>query len=350
MRSLFSTALKFSAISALALCNFVACSDDSSSNASSDTPQQSSTPVVGPQQSTLLSPITIGQYTTEISPDGSYLNVAGSASLNLMDSAAIPAGVEVYFTNFEFILAKVENGIPMQTQLQITCNGSPCRLEKPAQVVNLTQISTTISNFGENDCGTFRIYSTYYASYDANQPNMFIKTDSSDFTRPQSYCQVQQPVIPQQAIVPGENVILTSYTVALNTKSGDGLSLSTGTVVPQAQADIYFTSDELTDEIKVHSSNGFQLTDYTNADDMNNFDDDWSKDLLPPEPAHMSDFRFRKNKLSTSADFTSYVFYIALGANYNEETGDGFYTFTELDHTVADANHNIVVTLLVYKK
>lgn len=348
MKSLFSTVLKFSAISTFVLCGFVACSDDASSTGN-DNNHQGSDNITKPPQTTDEHPITIGKYTAEISPDGSYFIVSGSANINVMDTVAIPAGEEAYFTDFQFTLAKIENGVPVKTQAQIFCNGQPCALQSYTQVVNLTQLSTTISNFGENDCGTFRIYSTYYASYDLNNPSMYIMTDSSDITRPQSYCETQsaQPVTP--APTPGENIILTSYTVNVNTKMGDGLSLATGTVVPQAQADIYFTSDDLTDEIKIHSGNGFQFTEYINGDDTD-YSDDWNITFLPSDPVTMNLFRFRTNKLETVSDFMNLTFYIALGTNYNADTGDGFYAITEADQSIADANHNLVITLLVYKK
>lgn len=352
MKSLFSSVLKFSAISTIALCGFFGCSGDSSSG-SDDTGigGDQGTPMEEIPQNTELAPIKPQPLTVEPNGVNSLFMINGGASLDLLDTTAIPTGAEVVFTKLQLRLGKVgADGSIQTTPLQITCGGQVCDRNLAQPFISLTELQANIKDDNKSDCGTFRIFATYYASYDANNMEMFIKSDSVDFTRPQDACEeVKQPE-PQEVVVPGSNVALTYYTIKVNTKAGDGLSLATGTVVPVAQADIYFNSDELTDEIKMYTGNGFQLTEYINGDDVENFADDWTKDMLPPDPAHMSDFRFKTNRLQTSSDFTSYMFYIALGPNYNAETGDGFYAFTELDESVADANHNIEITLLVYKK
>ena len=100
----------------------------------------------------------------------------------------------------------------------------------------------------------------------------------------------------------------------------------------------------------MYTQNGVQITPYSNNRDKN-YDDDWTINLLPPAPAHMSDFRFKKGGLTTSSDFESFMFYVAIGANYNAETGDGFYAFTlQSKSDTPDANGNYALSILMFKK
>lgn len=350
MKSLFSNILKFSVISAIAVCGLCACSDDSSNNSGSN---QDPNNIVPPPDTiptpTAISPITINSMKTQASGDRSIFMISGGAGLNLNDTTAIPKGAEVYFMEIKLSINKIVNGQVAGTPLQVTCNGEPCRLKTPLQIINLAELNAVVEDHNRSDCGTFRITASYFASYDANQPHMFVDNDSYEFVREESACEVPEEN-PTPVETPQSKVVLTSYEVTVNTKKGDGLSLATGSVVPADQADLRFTSDDLTDEIKVATGNGATIAAYTNDAD-GNYDDDWNITDLPPEPVHMSDFRFSERSMGTSIPFfDSFVFYVVKTTNYNAETGDGFYAFTTKSTTIPDDNKNIQITLLVYKK
>lgn len=336
-------------MSAIALCGFCGCSDDSSSGtAPQQTNQENSTPAPEVRKQTDVSAIRINKM--GITPNGlrtSFI-LTGGAVIDQNDTVAVPKGAEAYFMSMELSIAKIVNGQLMNTPLKVTCQGAPCVLTNPIQTINLTELGARIDDENKADCGDFRITISYAASYDANDPTMFVSNDVIDFTRDQSVC--EEPAQPVPVENPADKIVLTSYEITVNTKNSEGVSLATGTVVPAGQADLIFTSDDVTGEIKVGTGNGAKIAPYSNDSD-NNYDDDWSAKSLPPSPVKMSDFRFRTSNLSTTVGyFDSFIFYIVTTPNYNADTGDGFYAFAAKGSTIADENKNIKVTIIVFKK
>lgn len=339
-----------SAIVCTSVLLFTACTssgDDKNPANSGDQP----TPVPPQEQVTAISPIVINKGSVTSNAEKTRFNISGGATINVLDTTAIPDGATVAFTDVDLTIVKVDaNGADLTTPLTVTFN-------KPAGTIsniNLSELGASISDTQKSDCGTFRVYATYKATYDMNNPSMFISRDTISIVREQNYCEEEQQTTPiQKPDAVGSSVELVQFTAEVDCKSGKGISLATGEVVPNASADIYFTATE-DGEVTVHSSNGTTIAEFSNANDTN-WDDDWyySEDgsLLPAEPAHMSDFRFRTASLTTMIkSFDGFKFIIATTPNYNADTGDGFYAFTMMNKTIPDANKNVTVTILGYKK
>lgn len=335
-------------MSAAMLVSYTACSDDSSGGSSTnpDTPTVPDTPQL--PEVTLVSPVSPLPISVTVSGDGSRMVINGGATFDLLDTTTIPTGAEVAFTNAELSLAKVsETGAIIGTTLQITYTPIPA----PIANVNWGDQGAMIIDDNKSDCGTFIIYATYMATYDASNPNMYVTRDSATFVRDQSFCEAI-PETPTQTPeeIAAASIELVSAVINIGTKDGKGVSLSSAAAVDASTADIIFTADELTGKITMHTQNGFQITEYSNTRDKN-YDDDWTISMLPPSPAHMSDFRFRKSNLVPTLALESYKFYVVIGNNYNEQTGDGFYAFTLQEKSdTADANGNYSLVLLLFKK
>ena len=335
-------------MSAAMLVSYTACSDDSSGGSSTnpDTPTVPDTPQL--PEVTLVSPVSPLPISVTVSGDGSRMVINGGATFDLLDTTTIPTGAEVAFTNAELSLAKVsETGAIIGTTLQITYTPVPA----PLANVNWGDQGAMIIDDNKSDCGTFIIYATYMATYDASNPNMYVSRDSATFVRDQSFCEAI-PETPTQTPeeIAAASIELVSAVINIGTKDGKGVSLSSAAAVDASTADIIFTADELTGKITMHTQNGFQITEYSNTRDKN-YDDDWTISMLPPSPAHMSDFRFRKSNLVPTLALESYKFYVVIGNNYNEQTGDGFYAFTLQEKSdTADANGNYSLVLLLFKK
>lgn len=347
MKYAFSHYLLTVAMSSAMLIGYTACSDDESGNSTGPSQQpfdeSSELPTI-----TSISPIVPTTLNVRVNGDGTLMLIEGGAKLDLLDTTAIPTGAEINFTSAKLILAKItETGEIVKSPLTIA-NDS---VTGPVPNINWGQYGASITDNNKADCGSFRVYAVYNASYDSNIPNMYVSIDSTNFVRDQSFCEVI-PETPTQTPeqIAAESVELVSAVVNLGTKSSEGLSLATATTVPTASADIVFISDDLTGKISMYTQNGVQVTPYSNNRDKN-YDDDWTINLLPPAPAHMSDFRFKKGGLTTSSDFESFMFYVAIGANYNAETGDGFYAFTlQSKSDTPDANGNYALSILMFKK
>lgn len=333
---------------AIALIGFAACSDDESSGTTK--PDQGivpDTPVL--PATTDVSPVIPSPITVSPNPDKTKFRISGGATLNLNDTTTIPAGTEVAFTNMTLDLMKISpTGEQTGTPLQVT-------FDKPAGAVgtiNWYELGASINDENKSDCGTFILYATYMASYDANNPSMYVSRDSATFVREDIYCQeVVEDTTTKVPEAPGANIELVMSTIDVGTKDGTGISLASMSAVPVANADLTFSSDELTGVITIRSANGVQIAEYTNQK-RKPYTDDWTAEDLPPAPAHMSDFRFSEKSLTTAVEgFDSFMFYVATTPSYNSETGDGFYAFT-LQHKAAtpDANGNFPMTVLIYKK
>ncbi len=347
MKYPFSRYLFMLTMSAAIVAGYTACSDDDSgSSPTPDQPDVPDTPVL--PTTTAISPVSPLPITVTVSGDGSRMVINGGASFDLLDTTTIPTGAEVAFTNAELSLAKIsETGAVVGTPLQITYN--PIQGAMPN--INWGDQGAVIIDNDKSDCGTFIIYATYMATYDASQPNMYVTRDSATFVREASHCE-EIPETPTQTPeeLAAAAVELVSAVVNVGTKDGKGLSLASATAADASTSDIIFTADELTGKVTMHTQNGVQITAYSNDRDKN-YDDDWTISLLPPSPAHMSDFRFRKGNLTTTLALESYKFYVAIGSNYNEQTGDGFYAFTLQEKSdTPDANGNYALTILMFKK
>ena len=335
-------------MSAAMLVSYTACSDDSSGGSSTDpdTPTVPDTPQL--PEVTLVSPVSPLPISVTVSGDGSRMVINGGATFDLLDTTTIPTGAEVAFTNAELSLAKVsESGAIIGTTLQITYTPIPA----PLANVNWGDQGAMIIDDNKSDCGTFIIYATYMATYDASNPNMYVTRDSATFVRDQSFCEVI-PETPTQTPeeIAAASIELVSAVINVGTKDGQGVSLAAATTADASTSDLIFTADELTGKITMHTQNGFQITEYSNTRDKN-YDDDWTISMLPPSPAHMGDFRFRKSNLVPTLALESYKFYVVIGSNYNEQTGDGFYAFTLQDKSdTPDANGNYSLVLLLFKK
>lgn len=333
---------------AIALIGYTACSDDSSSKATQPDQQTIPDAPVLPA-TTEISPVIPSPLTITSNPDQTKFRISGGATLNLNDTTAIPAGTEVAFTNMTLDLVKLNPaGGTTGTPLQVTFN-------KPAGAIgtiNWYDLGASINDENKSDCGTFMLYATYMASYDANNPSMYVSRDSATFVREDIYCQeIVEDTTTKVPEAPGANIELVFATVNVGTKDGTGISLASMSAVPVANADLTFSSDELTGVITIRSANGVQITEYTNQK-RKPFDDDWTAEDLPPAPAHMSDFRFSEKSLTTAIEgFDSFMFYVATTPSYNSETGDGFYAFTlQSKAPTPEANGNIPITVLIYKK
>lgn len=333
---------------AIALIGFAACSDDESSGTTK--PDQGivpDTPVL--PATTDISPVIPSPITVSPNPDKTKFRISGGATLNLNDTTTIPAGTEVAFTNMTLDLVKLNPaGGTTGTPLQVT-------FDKPAGAVgtiNWYELGASINDENKSDCGTFMLYATYMATYDAAKPNMYVTRDSVTFVREDTYCQaIVEDTTTKVPEAPGANIELVMSTIDVGTKDGTGISLASMSAVPVANADLTFSSDELTGVITIRSANGVQIAEYTNQK-RKPYTDDWTAEDLPPAPAHMSDFRFSEKSLTTAVEgFDSFMFYVATTPSYNSETGDGFYAFT-LQHKAAtpDANGNFPMTVLIYKK
>ena len=348
MKYLFSRYLLTATISAALLIGFSACSDDSSSSPdNSDTTPVNTTPEL--DEVTPESPIKPAPLTVEPNRDKSKFLISGGAIIDLLDTSTIPAGADIAFTDMDLKLFKISaTGSLDPTPLQVTYN----KLGVTSNV-SWSDAGAAIIDNNKSDCGTFRLYATYKASYDANDPYKYVSRDSLDFVREDIYCQ-EEPETPEPTPeeVAAASVELTMITVEVGTKNGIGISLSSGgTAVPAAEADLNFTSDELTGVITIHASNGTKIAQYSNDKDQN-YNDDWTIETLPPAPAHMSDFRFKEASLTTAIEgLDSYIFYIATTPNYNAETGVGFFAFTlQSKPDFPDGNGNYALTILIYKK
>lgn len=326
---------------------FTACSDEKSDNPTK--PEQ--TQVIDDSQliaPTDFSPIVTNGLSVNSNGDKTKFVINGGAKLDLLDTMTIPADAEAYFYDMSLEIFKVNaTGNLESTPLTVTFN-------KPATAIpniNWSDFGASIFDENKSDCGTFRIRATYMASNDPTIPSKYISVDSVEFIREEIYCKPFEEIQAQTPVeIPGSTVELTMFTVDVGTKDGTGISLSSGTSVPQASADLYFTADELTGVVTAHAANGVQIAEYTNAKDKN-YEDDWTSIDLPPDP-HMSDFKFKEKSLTSSiSGIDKFSFYVATTPSYNATTGDGFFAFTmQTKSDTPDSNNNYSLTILIYKK
>lgn len=341
-KKIFLSALCISVAFGLAACSDKKSSTEPEVNPNPDIP---SAPVI--PEATVLSPIEFSQMTATTFGTANIFKINGDAHFNLEDTTSLVTGNDPVFTKIEFALTKIVNGALTGTTATITpqvmdYSQAPMFPDK----VNFSEINLTVDNV--TDCGTFRVYVTAYASDGVSNYNKFISKDSVEFTRDEALCVI--PDVSSSSTNPGDLVILTKTIIPVSTADAQGLSLTTKSAVPKANADLTISIQDVTNEIKLIANNGFRIGIYSNNGDAN-YNDDWSSFELPPEPVKMSDFRFRETSLGTSVSpFNEGLSYVALAPNYNPETGEGFYAIMNQGSTIPDANNNIVLTFIVYSK
>lgn len=302
---------------------------------------------------TLFSPIRFTDLSATANGEQNTFTFSGSAFLDGWDTLAnVNSLNDPQFTDIIFDLALVDPATGTVSETQLTPFLTYDKGVFPRSNINLVEMGVKLYDPYKTECGMFRLYLYAYAtndtigtaSYDSKR---FVSIDSLDFFRDESKCVEEQLVsssseaaIPKVELVRGEGSFSTA----------NGFSFTTGTEVPAAEADITITVTE-TEELILQGHNGFRVTDYINDLDQN-YDDDWdSKKLLPPDPAHMSDFRFKQVSLAEEFEgFDNFRFYIAVGPNYNPETGDDFYALTLKEKSTVDASGHLKATIIYYKK
>lgn len=339
------------ALFALAAAGIVACSPDdttitppppsSAAASSSSFIPYSAIPV------TEISPIDFQEITVTSNGDMTKFIFSGSATLDAWDSATVEANQDnasdPVFTGVDFQLLYISNGVESMAPLSLTYDPGVF----PRSAINFSDMGLRLEDPGKNLCGDFRIVATVYATNDLNDPQKFASNKSLDFSRPFEACQEEIPPSSSSAFV--STVELTHEEAQMSTSPALGLSLTTGTSVAAADAHIKLSLGD-GNSLVLTTLNGYKITEFSNGEDKN-WDDDWDSTTLPPEPAHLSDFRFYKSKLSDTFDgFDVSSFYVVIGPNYNEDTGDDFFAITLKDKSNITEAGLMTATVIIYKK
>lgn len=320
---------------------------------SSFAPPSSETPYSEPAKKTDISPIRFNSFDVTPKGDRSEFVFEGSATLDAWDTTIVESDIDPYFTGVYLKLARVdEMGNKFETPLNdfFTYNEGAF----PRGIINFIDMNVRISDPYKTECGTYLLTAYLYATNDdPNDPDYkadrFVSIDSLLFERNPQFCveipvesSSSEAVIPKVELVKGEGTFHNTTNMAFSFITGQETTTADGNITFTLTAD---------DEIKIHGINGFLVTPYTNNLDKN-YNDDWSIFELPAEPAHMSDFRFNTNNLTTDENsvFDNERFFIATGPNFNMETGDDFYAFILKDAGNTDANGTKAITIIFYKK
>ncbi len=173
---------------------------------------------------------------------------------------------------------------------------------------------------------------------------MFITIDSVEFVRDPIYC--PEPGSSSSTIEPVE---LIQYNGQMKTSTTNGYSFKKGAEVPLKDAQIQVTMDELTGRLTLHGVNGYKVTRYSNDQD-HEYDDDWSATLLPPAPAHTTDFRFALTRLADATDFEKEAFWVVIGPDFDNKTADDFYTVALKESEIMAGNNAAQLEIVYYKK
>lgn len=303
---------------------------------------------------TLYSPIRPTGIVVSANASQDKFTFDGSAYLDGWDTLAnVNSLNDPVFTDVILDLARVD---PATGALSATPLAALLEYDKgafPRSGINYVEMQVRLEDPNKTECGQYRLYAYLYSTNDTlgtagYNPKRFVTIDSVDFFRDESKCVEEivssssEAVIPKVELVRGEG--------SFSNSRGNGFSFVTGTEVSAAEANISIALTP-TEELILKGLNGFKVTDYTNDLDQN-FEDDWdSKKLLPPDPAHMSDFRFKQAALDEELEgFDNLRFYIAVGPNYNPDTGDDFYALTLKEKGNVDPNGNLSITIIYYKK
>ena len=259
---------------------------------------------------------------------------------------------EPYFTDVAFELARVdEDGNKFTTPLSAYFNYD--KGEFPRSIINFIDMDVRLEDPYKTECGHYRLMVYFYATNDVIGSEYyneckFIAVDSVDFDRPEEYCVDEPEPVSSSSSVTGPGPELVKKEASVTTEKGKGFSFAKGEMVAESEADVVFKVDEL-EEIYLVGENGFKEAYYTNDLDIN-FDDDWDSRMLPPEPVHWGDFRFKTEKLEDEIYMSRFFFIIAVGPDYNAETGEDFYAVTIKKQEPADNDGVVKMTIIYYEK
>lgn len=275
----------------------------------------------------LVSPIRLENLSIdEVCGEENYARIHGNVWTDAWDSSYADQK-EPFLTGMLLNLAQVdENGnlyVPSES-VKLTYNN----LEFPQTSVDYDDMDVRIWS-SERDSGVYRLYLYVFATNDTLgsewfKDDKFVSIDSIDFVRSGEFCAVDPAPVSSSASDPE----LVKKGASVTTQKGMGFSFDKGQMVTESDADVVFEVDEEEGVITLVGVNGFKVAAYTNDQDKN-YDDDWFFLVLPPEPAHLSDFRFTTESLESKIRyFANDVFFVAIGPNYDAETGENFYALT----------------------
>lgn len=301
-----------------------------------------------------ISPIHFSNLNVISNNDKSEFKFEGIATLEIPDSLPSRNLDETYYTGIDFKLAQVnESGILFSSKLSQNLTYNMPVL--PAKEFNFSEMQLKIDDPNKIECGNYRLYITAYASdaeTDYNgyyNPQKFILRDSIEFFRDTTFCTENAASSSSQAII-DKGLALVQDTGSFSSQKELGFSFIKSAEVSIEEANIAISVSPTTKEFILKGVNGFKVTAYSNDNDKN-FDDDWDpKFLPPPNPAHTSDFRFEPELLGDSVlYFNKDRYFIAIGPNYNSETGEDFYVLALYDYSFPDANEIIKANIIYYK-
>lgn len=323
--------------------------DSKSSSSSIESSSSSSKPSSSAQSSssleliaTEISPIRIQSLGISPNADFSVFVLSGIAYIDVSDTAAISDSESApFFTKVDFFLVHVneqgqkESALP---QVQYT------PLTGPTAAISFEEQGAKIIDSAKAQCGTFKLFVIVKASNDLAIEDMFITIDSVEFVRDPIHC--PEPGSSSSTI---EQVELIQYNGQMKTSTTNGYSFKKGAEVPLKDAQIQVTMDELTGRLTLHGVNGYKVTKYSNNQD-HEYDDDWSATLLPPAPAHTTDFRFAMTRLAEAADFEKEAFWVVIGPDFDRETADDFYTVALKESELIAGENAAQLEIVYYKK
>lgn len=311
-------------------------SSSSSSKPSSPAQSSSSLELIA----TEISPIRIQSLGISPNADMTVFVLSGIAYIDAFDTTAI-SDLAPFFTKVDFFLVHVneqgqkENALP---QVQYTSQ------TMPREAINFVDMGVKIVDSAKAQCGTFKLFVILKASNSPEINDMFITIDSVEFVRDPIYC--PEPESSSSTIEPVE---LIQYNGQMKTSTTNGYSFKKGAEVPLKDAQIQVTMDELTGRLTLHGVNGYKVTRYSNDQD-HEYDDDWSATLLPPAPAHTTDFRFALTRLADATDFEKEAFWVVIGPDFDNKTADDFYTVALKESELIAGKNAAQLEIVYYKK
>lgn len=340
---------------------FTGCSEGSSDpyeiTSSASISSSSAPPYSAPAEETAISPIRVSDFQIVWNGDKTMCTFQGSAFLDGWDTLANVSSLnEPFFTNVYLDFQRVdENGNTFVTPLSalLHYNKGPF----PSAVINFAQMDVGFEDLNKIECGNYRLIAYFFATNDtmgteSYNPDKYITTDTLEFSREESFC-VATPVesSSSEAVVSNVELVMgvgeASASTGTSVRSFDFITGTQMMVSEGGQVSFSLTEDEI---IVLTGINGYQVTDYTN-DNAAPYEDDWYSESLPPDPVHLSDFRFNKSTLAeTFEGFENSRFYIVVGPNYNPETGDDFFALTLKDKENKNGNGIQNITIIYYKK
>ena len=292
-----------------------------------------------------VSPIHFLPLTAKPNADKSEFFFYGGADFHISECTAEASDeTDFIFTNVNLQLVHV-NELGQNEQARINIQYTPPTL--PAQAIDFAQMGVKISDSAKTQCGNFKLFVELTATNDPKMNDRFVSWDSVEFVREPRCCEAE-PSSSAGGIKP--KIELRMYTGNMETIANLGFSFKDEAEVPLAQAQIQVSNSE-NGVLTLHGVNGYKVTEYDNLKDRTTYDDDWSSTMLPPQPAHMSDFMFTKAKLADSIqNFDIDAFWVVIGPNFNEITGNDFYAVTLSEKGIAYANGVRPLEIIYYKK